>query len=233
MIYALIVAAGKGSRIGSDTPKQFLNCKGNPILTYTIKAFEDNPKIGEIVIVTSFDYIDVVKNYIKLYNFKKVSAVIPGGDTRQLSVFSGLNYISNNCVIENDYVLIHDGARPLVSQEIINANCEALKTHECVCTVINDTDTTYFSQDGSKIDSIMDRNCLYFAQTPQSFKFKTIFKIHKDAYGNKDLSSTDDIQLASRARKEIFLVRGSKRNIKVTTPEDLQILGALLTTPKF
>ena len=228
MIYALIVAAGKGIRIGGEIPKQFLNCKDRPVLSYTIEAFEKNKNIDGIIVVTSADYINEVRAYAEKYRFNKIKDIVEGGETRQLSVFRGLSAIIRFANTNNAYVLIHDGARPLVSEEIINNNCEALKNHDCVCTVIKDTDTTYFSNDGHKIDSVMDRNSLYFAQTPQSFKLSTIYKLHRDAFTSKQYDSSDDIQLAGKACLDIFLVEGNKKNIKITNPEDLAIFEALL-----
>lgn len=230
MIYALIVAAGKGVRVGGDAPKQFLSCANEPILVRTIKAFQNNKNIDQIIVVTSAQYMALVNDYVKSFNLNKVTDVVLGASTRQLSVFNGLEFIAKKETSDEDYVLIHDGARPLISETIIDNNCKALKNHDCVCTVIKNTNTTYFSKDGAKIDSIMNRDQLYFAQTPQSFRFKTIYELHKNAYQNNIIDSTDDAQLAQIAQKEIFLVEGSNDNIKITTKEDIKIAEAILNS---
>lgn len=227
MIFALIVAAGKGLRFGEEIPKQFLMCKNRPILYYTIKAFEDNKNIDQIIIVASPDYIDLVKSYINKYELKKVTKIVEGGPTRQLSVFNGLKAIKE-ISSKGDKVLIHDGARPLISQNIIEENILALTSHSFVCTVQADADTTYLSKDQKSIDSILNREELFLAQTPQSFDFDEIYKLHFEAFKNNDINNTDDASLALKNNRKVFLVQGNKYNFKITKKEDFHLFELLI-----
>ena len=227
MNFALIVAAGKGLRFGDEIPKQFLMCKNHPILYYTIKAFEENSFIDQIIVVTSSDYIDLVKSYVSKYSLKKVNKIVEGGSTRQLSVFNGLKEIKS-IAGKGDNVLIHDAARPLVSQEIINKNIGALKENKCVCTVQSDSDTTYLSKDKKTVESIINREELFLAQTPQSFDFECIYKLHFEAYQNSHIENTDDASLAFKNGYKIFLVEGNKYNFKITKKQDFVLFEALI-----
>lgn len=226
MNIALIVAAGSGTRMGNlDCPKQFLLVNNKPILYYTVNAFETNPNIDKILIVTNKAYIKQVKNWSDQYQLTKVNYVVEGGSTRQESVFNGLKALKNAGINENDVILIHDCARPLISQDIINNNIEACKKHDAVDTAIAASDTIMKSLNGDKIDSIPNRKELYQSQTPQTFKFGLIYKAHENAMNNE---ATDDCMLVKMAGNDIYLVNGSKLNFKITTQEDLELFKSLI-----
>ena len=170
MNFALILAAGSGSRMGnSDRPKQFLPIYGKPLMVHTIEAFEMHDEIDGVVIVTNESYIDQVKVWCKQYDLSKVKAVVAGGNSRQISVYNGLIALKE-IANDSDIVLIHDAARPLISSKIISSNIEACKKYDAVDTVIKATDTIIVSKDNETLSSIPNRSELYQGQTPQSFK---------------------------------------------------------------
>ena len=219
MNVALIVFGGSGTRINSSLPKQFIKIKGKELVVYTIEAFQNSPEIDEIVLVTHKDYFDLVNSLIKKYSLTKVKHVIAGGNTRQESVKLGL---INTNYDDKDYVLIHDGDRPLVSELIIKNNVDALKHHDVVCTYIPHAEALpHVSNlgrvkivDGKRID----------VQTPQSFKYGLIKRYHLE----RELETfSDDIGLVEEDHN-VFYLFGGKYNFKITTDIDLKVLESLL-----
>lgn len=211
MNIALIVLAGSGTRLNSPTPKQFLKVNDQDLVVYTIKRFNDNPHIDEIVLVTSKDYLPYVNEYKDKYNLEKIVAVIEGGASRQESVRLGLEATDYK---EDDNILIHDGARPLVSNSIINQCVDALSDSVSCCPYICPEDEiTEISNFNRKV--ILDGKKVG-VQTPQGFKYGLIKKIH---IAKKDIEVNDDISLLDNEHVEFFV--GEPINFKVTTPEDL------------
>ena len=234
MNIALIVAAGSGSRMGNaDKPKQFLPIYGKPLMIHTIEAFEVHDEIDAIVVVTNEAYIDRVKVWCKQYDLGKIKAVVSGGDSRQISVHNGLQAvkaISNDP--KNDIVLIHDAARPLISQRIITDNIRVCEKYDAVDTVIKASDTIVRSVNEETINDIPARNELYQGQTPQSFKLSLILDAHEYVKTHEVNNVTDDCKLVLSLGKEVRLVEGSKQNFKITTFDDLMMLKALLKIGK-
>ena len=233
MNVALILAAGTGSRMGNaDKPKQFLPIYGKPLMIHTIEAFEMHDDIEKIVVVTSEGYEDQVKVWCKQYDLGKVKAVVHGSDSRQGSVYNGLQAIKNLGISDDDIIVIHDAARPLISQNIITSNIEACKKYDAVDTVIKATDTIVASSDNERITNIPNRSELYQGQTPQTFKFALISEAHEKAKSGQIPNVTDDTKLVISMGKEVHLVEGSKQNFKITTFDDLMMLKALLKIGK-
>ena len=233
MNIALILAAGSGSRMGNaDKPKQFLPIYGKPLMIHTIEAFEVNDDVEAIVVVTNDSYIDQVKVWCKQYDLSKVKAIVAGGDSRQVSVYNGLQAVKSISKGDNDIVLIHDAARPLISQKIINDNIEACSKYDAVDTVIKASDTIVRSINQEFISDIPVRQELYQGQTPQTFKLGLILDAHEKAKNNALANVTDDAKLVLSLGKEVHLVEGSKQNFKITTFDDLMMLKALLKIGK-
>ena len=233
MNIALILAAGTGSRMGNaDKPKQFLPIYGKPLMIHTIEAFEMHDNIDKIVVVTSEGYDDQVKVWCKQYDLSKVKAVTIGGDSRQISVYNGLQAIKELGAKEDDVILIHDAARPLISKNIISKNIEACTKYDAVDTVIQASDTIIKSVDGETISDIPVRKELYQGQTPQTFKLGLILQAHENAKAGKIPNVTDDAKLVISMGKAVHLVEGSKQNFKITTFDDLMMLKALLKIGK-
>ena len=226
MNIAILLAAGSGERMNMDISKQFIPVNDVPLFMYSTKVFNENKNIDSIIIVTKMEDIHKVEDYCKEYNINKLSAVIPGGKTRQESVFNALNYLHER-IEDDDVVLIHDTARPLVTSEIIDRNVNALKHCDAVETAIQATDTIVKSKNGLSINEIENREMIYQVQTPQSFKYSFIYQAHLKAREEK-MMVTDDASLIIAMNHPVQIVEGYKNNFKITTPEDLEILKALL-----
>ena len=228
MNIALIVAAGKGTRVGKDIPKQFLLVKDKPLIVYTVEAFQNNLDIDSIVIVTNNDYIKQVNNWCLKYQLNKVKMVVKGGDTRQASVYNGLKAIDSLKDSDEDIILIHDAARPLVSNSIISENIEACIKYDAVDTVIKSKDTIIQSKDNKSINDILNRDEIYQTQTPQSFKYRIIKEAHEKAIKEALNAATDDARLVMALGIDVHLVEGNAQNFKVTNQDDLKMLEALI-----
>ena len=229
MNIALIVAAGSGSRMeNADRPKQFLLVKEKPLMLYSVKAFQIHESIDAIVIVTSAPYIEQVKEWCKEYQLTRVRLVVPGGYTRQESVYNGLQAVKSISLDnDNDIVLIHDSARPLVDKGIISANIAACAQFGAACTALKAKDTIIRSGNAQTIDGVANRQELYQCQTPQTFKLSLILHAHE--VGKKETNTaTDDAQLVLAINRDVYLVDGNSLNFKITTDADLILLNALL-----
>ena len=222
MNYAVILAGGKGLRIGGKTPKQFIDLNGEPMIVRTIRAFNDVEEIDGICVVCLIDYLNLLNDLVKKYSLNKVKYVCFGGDSRQESVRNSLITLKNNGVKDDDIVLIHDCARPFVSSQIILDNIKECKKSGAIVTAIRSTDSLLISKKGGEVDSYLDRSTVYNCQTPQTFKFSIIYEAHKDATDNKIFDSTDDASLVIRMNKKVSIVLGDSSNKKITYKEDLK-----------
>lgn len=215
---AIIVAAGKGTRMNSKINKQFLELKGKPVLYYTLKVFEDNEFIDSIILVLSKNEIEYCKkNVLDKYKIKKVIKVVQGGPTRQNSVVNGLLAAKGS-----DIVLIHDGARPFVNDEMIEKGIKYAETYEACACGVNPKDTIKVrGRDNFAIDTLK-REELFSVQTPQCFKYDLILNTHQKALKDK-FQATDDTSIVEMYNHKVYLYEGSYSNIKITTPDDLII----------
>ena len=222
-ITAIVLAAGSGSRMKSKTKKQFIEIKGKPVIWYSLFEFEKS-RVDEIILVTGKEDIDYCKKEIvEKYNLKKIKNVVAGGSERYESVYNGLKEVTGNIV------LIHDGARPLINNEIIERSIEGtIKSDACVVGVpVKDT-IKRANKEGYIIDT-PNRSELCITQTPQSFKtdlVKMAYKKMKEELekGNTTLNITDDAMVVEEfTTNQVRFVQGDYKNIKVTTPEDIDI----------
>ncbi|MGJ7044209.1 2-C-methyl-D-erythritol 4-phosphate cytidylyltransferase [Thermoanaerobacterium thermosulfurigenes] len=225
-ISAIIVAAGKGRRMGTKLNKVFLKLNGKPVLYYTLNVFEKLLELNEIVLVVSNEDIDYCRREIvDKYNFKKVRRIVAGGMERQESVFNGLKAVDSRC----DIVMIHDGARPFIDKTTLKKGIEESKLHSAVGIAVPVKDTIKVVDDDNFVVSTPDRTNLMAIQTPQIFEYRLIYEAHLKAMEDGFLG-TDDTVLVERLGHKVKLVEGSYRNIKITTPEDLIISEAFLNT---
>ncbi len=214
MNLAIIVAAGSGTRFGSEIPKQFLEIGGKTLLIHTLEKFENCAAIDEIILILSADEITNFSFILEKSNLKKSIKVIAGGTTRAESVRNGLNAIeAKKCEV----VVVHDGARPFVSIEEIIRTVEKAKEIGAACLVAKVTDTIKEVREG-KIVGTIDRENLRRALTPQVFRFEVLRKAF--APENFDSKATDECFLVEKLGCEIAFVDGSAKNIKITTRED-------------
>ena len=239
-VSAVVLAAGRGRRMNSDIPKQFLPLSGKPVLYYSLKAFEDS-RVEKLVIVTSKEEIPYVeKEIVQKYDFRKVCAVVEGGRERYFSVLNGLKalYAAQDVkALQDGYVLIHDGARPFVSGEIIERCIEgAAQYGACVAGMpVKDT-IKLASEDGFAV-STPKRSLVWMVQTPQAFSFPLIYDAYceleekEETLAKQGVSVTDDASVVELfTEKRVKLVEGSYENIKITTPEDLEIAKTFLNS---
>ena len=222
---AIVLAAGQGKRMHSKIQKQFLEIGGKPVLYFSLHCFQESPLIQDIILVTGEEMISYCEQEIvKKYGFSKVRKVTAGGKERYDSVYAGLL-----CCQDTDYVYIHDGARPFITEEMVLRGYEAVKrTNACVMGMPS-KDTVKLADSSGYIKETPDRKIVWNIQTPQIFSYDLI----RGAYGSirkKDMTGvTDDAMVVQQETgTKILLVEGSYQNIKITTPEDLAIAEAFL-----
>ncbi len=224
MIDALIVAAGKGRRMKTRHPKQFLELAGQPILTRTLKAFDRHAKIDRIfVVLPETDIAECRASLIAQAGLEKEVSMVAGGSHRQASVANGLRSIPE----EDGIVLIHDGVRPLVSQSLISDCIEGARKWGACIPAIEAYDTLKKVHSDGSIERTVPRQRIVMAQTPQAFRLALIRQAHETAVRLGWLT-TDDASLVEQLGAAVHVVEGSRHNLKVTRPEDLALAEAFL-----
>lgn len=226
MTTALIFAGGTGRRMNSRSkPKQFLEMHGKPIIIYTLEHFEYHEEIDAIVIVCLKDWINELEGLLKRYGITKVTSIIPGGDTGHDSIYLGLKAMQETAS-EDDIVLIHDGVRPLINEELISQNISAVKQYGNAITAEAVRESVVRSIDGQSISDVPVRNEMYVAKAPQSFYYGRILKLYEKAQcdGNKTIDSS---HLCNIYHEPMHMVTSTKNNIKITDPADYYIYRAL------
>jgi 2-C-methyl-D-erythritol 4-phosphate cytidylyltransferase len=222
-VSVVIAAAGKGTRMGLDQNKQYLELAGKPLLARTIQAFEDCALIDEIIVVANEAEVGYCReNITSRYGFGKVRCVVSGGVTRQQSVFIGLKNASADCSI----VLIHDGARPFIDNDSIQACIEAAAECGAAIAAVPVKDTIKRANACGFVDETLDRSSLWSIQTPQAFHYQLIVEAHRKAQ-EEGFDGTDDAVLVERLGLKVRLVMSSYYNIKITTREDIAIAAAI------
>lgn len=216
---AIILAAGKGKRMQSDVPKQYLLLEGHPVLFYSIRAFEES-FIDEIILVTGKDEIEYCRQEIvDKYGFQKVKKIVAGGKERYHSVYEGLKAIEHA-----DYVYIHDGARPFVTNEILERVRKEVEKHKACVVGMPVKDTIKIAGEGNLVKDTPDRKNVWQIQTPQTFSYALVKEAYDKLMKKEDDGITDDAMVVEKMLQHpIRLVEGSYENIKITTPEDLRI----------
>jgi 2-C-methyl-D-erythritol 4-phosphate cytidylyltransferase len=224
MIDALIVAAGKGRRMKTRQPKQFMELAGQPILTRTLKAFDRHPEIDRIIVVLpDFDLADGRASVIAQAALNKEVKLVAGGKQRQTSVMNGLRSIPD----KDGIVLIHDGVRPLVTQTLISACIDGARKWGACIPAIEAFDTLKKVSSDGTIERTVPRQRTVMAQTPQAFRLALIRQAHEAAVRHGRLA-TDDASLLEQMGAAVHVIAGSRQNLKVTQPEDLSLAEACL-----
>lgn len=220
-VSAVIVSAGSSSRMGGIN-KQLLNICDMPVIAHSIKAFSECDLIDEIVVVTRKSDIIMINEVISEYDLKKVKSVIIGGETRQISVLNGVEETSENA----DFIAIHDGARPLVTEKVIIDTLTCAFDCGAATTGVKVIDTIKCVDNDERIISTPDRTALRAVQTPQIFDKKLYLNAVKNVANSKDF--TDDCKLIEAYGKSVKIVDGDYENIKITTPNDIVVAEAYL-----
>ena len=219
----VIVSAGRGSRMKTDVNKQFLKIGDKEVIAHTIDEFYNNKNIGEIIIVVREDEKEFFQeNIINKYGYKNIKIAF-GGKERQDSVYNGLKQVDEKCKI----VLIHDGARPLVTNEIIEKSIECVKECNSAIVGVPVKETIKIVNEDNEVCDTPNRSTLWSIQTPQVFDYALIIKAHEKAKYDK-YYGTDDSMLMEYLGYNVKVVEGSYNNIKITTPEDLKIAEEIL-----
>ncbi|MBQ7364339.1 MAG: 2-C-methyl-D-erythritol 4-phosphate cytidylyltransferase [Clostridia bacterium] len=222
-VSAVILAGGSSLRYGGDTPKQFLPLLDKPVIVHSMLAFENAPSVKEIIIVCR--EADALRYDVMAeeYGISKYKKAVVGGDTRQVSSLAGLDATDTKA----DYVLIHDGARPMITPDAIEEIVMATKEHRAACAATASRDTVKIADDNGFITRTEDRTRVYLAQTPQGF-YKPLLEACAYSAKKEAVVVTDDASLLEHYHYPIKLVDTGSENIKITTPSDLILAEAIL-----
>lgn len=232
MIVALLTAAGTGTRMGQDIPKQFMHVENKPIIIHTMEAFQRHPSIDAVMVVTLSSWIEVVKAYARQFDITKLRWVVPGGKTGQESIFLGLQTLKEE-MQEDDIVIVHDGNRCMVSAEIISNSLATFQKHGSAVAAIPCVEAVFRSDDnGISSRTAIPREQLFRTQTPHTYTLGKLLWAHKEA-GKKGISNTAaSCALMQELGEKVYFSKGSEENLKITTIEDMMIFKALLHTKK-
>ena len=232
MIVALLTAAGTGSRMGQDIPKQFIHVDNNPIIIHTMEAFQNHPAVDAINVVTLPSWVDVLKAYAKQFNISKLRWVVPGGATGQESICNGLQAMRED-LSDDDIVMVHDGNRALVSGEIISNSLAVFKQHGSAVAAIPCVEAVFRStDDGMSSNVSIPREQLFRTQTPHTYSYGKLMWAHKMAAEKGITNTAASCTLMQQLGEMIYFSKGSEENLKITTVDDLMIFKALLHTKK-
>ena len=232
MNIAMLIAGGKGVRTNQDIPKQFLNIHDKPIIVYTLQAFQKHPDIDAILVVCIDGWQDMLRAYANQFNITKLKWIAPGGETGQASIYNGISALAKECDDE-DMVLIHDGIRPNVSQEIISNCINQCKSTGSAITVIPCAEAMLLrNDDGNTSKEVIPRETLARTQTPQAFRLGKLKWAHEKAAEKGITNSVATCTLMVELGEQVSFCPGSEKNIKITTAEDLEIFKALLMAKK-
>lgn len=231
MIVAMIIAGGQGSRMGQDIPKQFLTVNEKPVLIYTLEAFQRHPAIDEIEVVCLAGWEQILSAYVRQFNITKVNKIVAGGECGQQSIYLGLKALEKDHD-ESDIVLIHDAIRPMVSEEIISDCIKTTQTKGNAITVIPCAEAMLGTEDQATSEEVYDRASLKRTQTPQGFKLGKLLDVHRRALERGIENSIASCTLMIEMGEKVFFSKGSEKNLKLTTVEDIDIFKALLLSKR-
>jgi len=221
-VVAIIPAGGKGVRSGCATPKQYLKFHNKELIVYTLDIFQQNEMTDEIIVSAEGEYINLLNNLKKKYNLSKISKVVKGGNTRQDSVHNALKSMETGS--ENVLVVVHDAVRPLLPQNVLTNAIETAKQkgNALVCIKAKDT----LVKGNRIVETYLDRDEVYYVQTPQIFLYPVLMKAMKNACENNYMG-TDESMLVRQIGEKVNIVEGSVYNFKITTAEDVEMFEKL------
>ena len=232
MNVALLTAAGVGSRMHQDIPKQFIHVDNKPLILYTMEAFQKHPSIDAIIVVTLDSWKDVLWAYARQFNITKLKWTASGGKTGQESIRNGLEKLREELHDDYTIVMIHDGNRPLVSAEIISDSLATFKKYGNAVATIPCTEVVFESDDGHSSCVSTSREKLFRTQTPHTYFLGELYEAHLVAEKRGIHGTAASCMLMKELGKQTYFSKGSEINLKITTVEDLKIFQALLHTEK-
>lgn len=227
MNVAILTAAGVGSRMGQEVPKQFLNVYDKPVIVYTMERFQQNANIDGIVIVTLPEWMEFIRAYARQFGISKLIAVVPGGATGQESIRNGVDEIARQYP-EGATVMIHDGNRTMVDDVIINDSLRVFKEHGSAVAVIPCTEVVFKGENPNESKEEIPRELLYRTQTPHTYSLEKLQWALAQAQENGMTGMAAMCQLMCRLGEKTYYSKGSEKNLKLTTLEDIDIFKALL-----
>lgn len=228
MNIAILTAGGIGSRTHQDLPKQFITVDNKPIIIYTLEAFQQHPNIDEIYVACLEGWNLVLEAYAKQFNITKLKKIVIGGTTGQGSIYNALKAIREDHAEDDIVVLIHDGNRPMVSQDIITDNIVKQSIYGSAVTVIPTAEVVFVSKDGESSNEALNREELWRTQTPHSYRFDELWNVHCQALKDGVTNTAASCSLMQKYGYTTYFSKGSEKNIKITTVEDIEIFKALL-----
>lgn len=232
MVVALLTAAGTGTRMGQDIPKQFMHVDNKPLIIYTMEAFQNYPGIDAIIVVTLPEWTAVLKAYANQFNITKLKWVVSGGATGQESIHNGLIALSKE-LSSDDIVMIHDGNRCLVSSEIISNSLATFHTHGSAVAAIPCVEAVFRSGDNGLSSTVsIPREQLFRTQTPHTYTLGKLLWAHEEAAKQGIINTAASCTLLQKLGERVYFSKGSETNLKITTIDDLLIFEALLQTKK-
>lgn len=224
MVHAMIFAGGTGTRMKTaNIPKQFIEVDGKPIIVRTLENFSNHPLVDDIVISCIASGIEHLENLIREYKIQKIKAIVPGGASGFESIHNGVVKVAEEAA-ENDIILICDGVRPLISEQLISECIELTEDYETAVPVVKSIDSVLVSLDGKSCNQNMPRENMYITQAPQGYTMKKILWAHDEAERRNIINPTSSADLMIALGETIHIFLGERENIKVTTPEDLYTL---------
>ena len=237
---AMIIAGGVGARVSNEIPKQYIKINGKPVLAYTMEAFEQLKEIDAITIVCQPEYEALIWNIAKEYHISKLAHIFHGGTVGQESIRNGV-FGLEKYYDKEDLILIHDAIRPLVSSQVL-LDCidvarrkgNAIVCIPCVTTMLQ-KEPDEFGENGKGLDSSLEvypRDLIMETQTPQAFSLELLGKCHREALEKNILNETASCALMTRLGERVYFSKGSEKNIKITVPEDLDLMEALVSAGK-
>lgn len=229
MNIALVLAGGTGTRMRTNGfPKQYIEIKGKPVLLYTLEKFQACADVSHIVVVAHAQWEEKILQWAKTYGIDKFAGIAHQGDSRQESVYNGLEACMKLDPQADDLVLIHDSARPLVTPELISACVKGAAGHDGCLPVIAVKDTIYYSRDGKAIHDLTDRSSLFCGQSPEVLKLRPYLELCRNLSAEQMLNIRGSCELAFRNGWDICMIPGEEYNFKLTTAEDMSRLRKLL-----
>ena len=228
---AIITAAGVGSRMGQDIPKQFLSVKDKPIIVYTLEIFQRHPEIDDIVVACLKEWTGVLEAYAKQFNITKLKKIVNGGKDGQGSIRNCLNYLHEEGR-DDDIVLIHDGNRPMLSVDIISNSLACCRKNGNAIAAIPCPEVLMTSDNGRVATGVIDRDKVKRTQTPHVFYLKDILSALIEAEIRGLPRSAASCSMYDMLGRKIYFVEGSEKNLKLTTIDDMDIFNALLAVKR-
>ena len=232
MNFAVILAGGIGTRMGQPIPKQYLLIENKPVLIYTLEAFERCDDIDKFVIVADPFWRDQIRQWLSQYNITKFLDFADPGSTRQDSVYSGLTVCKLYAHSQDDVVVVHDGARAMVSSRLISTLVAGLKGYDGCISVLPMKDAIFISKTGEAIDALVDKATVFSAQTPECFYLLPFWTINSQATPTERAAAVSNYEMGFKHNWRIHICPGDENNFKLTTPADIDRMIGLLHTDK-